>query len=253
MTAKSMPDEKWLRRYHDDRPDGSLRLVCFPYAGGSASYFLRLSKELASSMEVLAVQYPGRQDRRLEPPLTSLPDLADQAYQAVRTLDDRPTAFFGHSMGSIVAFEVARRMEAEGRGPVRLFASARRSPTASYPESVHTLDDAGLVAELRRLSGTDQMFLDDPDLLALILPALRADYTAIETHWADPGSTVHCPISALVGDEDPRASVEEMRSWERHTTEAFDLTVFPGGHFYLTDQVAQVATLIGDRLAKYGG
>jgi pyochelin biosynthetic protein PchC len=114
---------------------------------------------------------------------------------------------------------------------------------------VHTLDDAGLVAELRRLSGTDQTFLEDPDLLAMILPVLRADYKAIETYRAEPGATVSCPISALVGGQDPRVELEQVRRWAIHTSRSFDLTVFPGGHFYLGEQVAPVAELVADRLA----
>jgi surfactin synthase thioesterase subunit len=253
MTTVPARDETWIRRFHDGPAGGGPRLVCFPYAGGSASYFLRLSQQLSPTAEVLALQYPGRQDRRMEPALDSLPDLADQVHEVLRSLGDGPTAFFGHSMGAVVAFEVARRMEAEGRSPLRLFASARRPPSVLTPESVHTLDDAGLVGELRKLSGTDQTFLEDPDLLAMILPVLRADYTAIETYQAEPGASVSCPISALAGDQDPRVDVEQMHGWAKHTSGSFDLTVFPGGHFYLGEQTAPVAAVVRDRLARAAG
>ena len=107
-------------------------------------------------------------------------------------LDDRPLTFFGHSMGAVVAFEVARRMEDAGNGPVRLFASGRRAPSRTREENVHLRDDDGLVAELRALSGTAAQFLADEELLHMILPAIRSDYTAVETYRCDPGATRIC-------------------------------------------------------------
>jgi len=118
--------------------------------------------------------------------------------------------------------------------------SGRRAPSTVRDEQVHLRDDAGIVRELRLLSGTDPVFLRDPELLAMILPVLRADYRVIETYAAEPGAAVATPVTALVGADDPKTTVEEARAWSRHASGAFDLRVFPGGHFFLDEQLPQV-------------
>ena len=164
----------WIRRYHQ-APDSPVRLVCFPHAGGSASFFFPVAKALAPAIDVTAVQYPGRQDRRTEPNIDNIADLADAILPAVRPLTDRPLAFFGHSMGAILAYEVALRLEKDGAAPLtRLYASGRRAPSRYREETVHKRDDAGVIAELRGLSGTDADLLGDAETLEMILPAINA-------------------------------------------------------------------------------
>ncbi|MDQ2957116.1 MAG: alpha/beta fold hydrolase [Actinomycetota bacterium] len=230
--------------------ESSLRLVCFPHAGGSASFFHPMASRLPAAIQPLAVQYPGRQNRRLERPLDNIDELADQAFAALRSLADRPLAFFGHSMGAILAFEVARRLEQDSATTlVRLFASGRRAPSAVREETVHLRDDAGLIGEIEKLSGTDSRLLDDPDVLAMVLPALRADYRAIETYHYRPGPPLSCPISALTGDVDPRVTIDEVQAWSEHTNAEFELTTFPGGHFFLSGQQDAVVATIADSLS----
>ncbi|GAA4812133.1 thioesterase II family protein [Streptomyces ziwulingensis] len=242
-------DTPWIRRFHHE--PGRATLVCFPHAGGAASFFYPVSDALRSELEVVAVQYPGRQDRLRERPLTTVDELADGALAALRPLLDRPLAFFGHSMGASVAFEVAARMRRESAGaPVALFVSGRRAPSRHREEAVHLLDDDGLVAELRKLSGTDARVLGDLDMLRMILPAIRGDYTAAETYRYRPGSPLTCPIVALVGDRDPRVSLEEAGAWADHTTGGFELRAFEGGHFYLAEHQRAVIDLITDRLSS---
>jgi surfactin synthase thioesterase subunit len=228
--------------------------VCFPHAGGSASYYYALSELLAPAVEICALQYPGRQDRRSQPGIEKLSELADQASAAIAGLDDRPLALFGHSMGSTLAFEVALRLQERGRCPVTLFASGYPAPSRLRGGNVHRRDDAGVVAELRLLAGTDPAWLEDPDLLAAFLPPIRSDYTAIETHPRDPGSTVECPITMFVGDNDPHTTLAEARAWQEHTSEPFDLQIYSGGHFFLDDHWQQVADAISagvDRLPSH--
>src|SRR5438094_1120625 len=153
MTTRSAVHDKWIRRFHPS-PQSRVRLVCFPHAGGSASYYHAMSQALAPSVEVLAVQYPGRQDRYGEPFVTDIRALADRVVESLRPWTDRPFAFFGHSMGSIVAFEAARRLqERGGAGPCRLFASSHRAPSQTRPGTVHRGDDAGVMEAIRALGG----------------------------------------------------------------------------------------------------
>jgi surfactin synthase thioesterase subunit len=250
MSQPSGAPELWLRRY---RPSATAtaRLVCLPHAGGSASYFLPVAAALSPQVDVVAVQYPGRQDRRSEKPVTDLHDLGAQVHQILRSQDDLPVTFFGHSMGASLAFEVIRRFEAEGRGPVRLFASGRRAPSIYREESVHQLGDAGLLAEIRRLNGTSSLVLNDDELMRAALPALRADYQAAELYRGEPGATIDAPITALTGDADPKTTLADAQAWERHTTSAFDLEVFPGGHFFLSDQTAAVIRVLDQHLRTH--
>ncbi|WP_406144466.1 thioesterase II family protein [Streptomyces sp. NBC_01012] len=238
-------EKLWGRSYHP-APERPRQLVCFPHAGGSASFFHPVSAQLSSVAEVLSVQYPGRQDRRAESSPTDIRVMAEQAYGALRDrLRSRPTTFFGHSMGALVAFEVARLLEADGGELTHLFVSARRAPSRHREENVHRRDDDGIIAELKLLAGTDSALLSDEELLRMILPAIRSDYAAVETYRCASGVTVSAPITALVGDRDPAVTTEEVQSWSGHTTGAFDLRVYPGGHFYLSEQAPAVLALLG--------
>ncbi|MFI6645448.1 thioesterase II family protein [Streptomyces sp. NPDC050504] len=223
--------------------------MCFPHAGGSATYYhpLAHSPSLTGEVEVLAVQYPGRQDRRREPLVDDLVLLADQVASALGPFTDRPLVFFGHSMGATVAYEVACRLGAgrPGSGPRWLVASGRRAPSRYRRSTVHELSDAGMVEELRRVGGTDPVFLDDPDVLAAVVPVVRNDYRAIEGYRWTQAPPLECPITALLGDRDPQTSREEAADWERHTNGPFDLEEFQGGHFYLDSHRQAVA----DRLS----
>ncbi|MEV7773430.1 alpha/beta fold hydrolase [Kitasatospora sp. NPDC086791] len=248
MPSSAAVDNPWFRRFNpsDSAP---VRVVIFPHAGGSASYYLEYANALAPHADVLLVQYPGRQNRFLEPAIGSVDGLADELYRELLDWTDRPFVFFGHSMGSAVAFETARRFERHGvKGPERLFVSAGRAPSLPRDSEVHKLPDDELFAEIVRLGGTDTRILDVPALKELILPALRADYTAVETYRCDPDATVSVPITGLAGEADPNATVEQVGQWARHTTGGFDLRVFPGGHFYLADRTAEVVQLLVSRL-----
>jgi surfactin synthase thioesterase subunit len=251
MSQLSPADDLWLRRYRPAR-NATARLVCFPHAGGSAPFYLPVSASLSPGVDVVALQYPGRQDRRAEQPIRDIALLADRIHDIIRRQPELPTTFFGHSMGAVIAFEVARRLEADGHGPVRLFASGRRAPAAYREEkSVFATtpaswlrDDAGILAEVRALNGTASSVLGEDEIMRAALPALRADYQAIETYTCGPDVTVRCPISVLTGDSDPKTTLEEARAWAKHTTGAFDLQVFSGGHFFLTDHVDEIIKIL---------
>lgn len=240
MPEATTDSKDWVRLFHP-APAPKARVVCFPHAGGSATFFHPVSGALHPDIEVLAIQYPGRQDRRAEDPIADIATLADRVFDALLpqlAREPRP-AFFGHSMGATVAFEVALRMRREGLAPSVLIASGRRAPSRRRTEDVHLRDDQGLVAEIRNLSGTDTRLLDDEEMLRAILPAVRADYRAIERYVGDPDAVVDCPVEVFVGDTDEQVTLEEAHAWRRHTTGDFTVHVFQGGHFYLTAHPAE--------------
>jgi pyochelin biosynthetic protein PchC len=237
----------WIRRLHP-AADSRARLLCLAHAGGSASFYHSMSASLTPEVDVLVVQYPGRQDRHAEPNLTSIAELTDGIAAAMEPWADQPLAVFGHSMGAVVGYELALRLSGTGTPIVRLFASGRRAPSRYRDEQVHRRDDAGILAELLALSGTDPSLLAEPDLRAQILASVRGDYQAIETYRHEPDRILHCPITVLAGDRDPKVTHDEARDWGVHTTAPVDLRTFPGGHFYLVEHRSAVTDLVAAQL-----
>lgn len=243
MTASPAQTDLWLRRYVP-APDAERVLVCFPHAGGSATFYQPVARSLAPDLDVVAVQYPGRQDRRTDPVVDDLGELSELIVPEITPWAGRPMILFGHSMGATVAFEVARRLEAAGTPPAALVVSARRAPSRHRDEFVHQQDDDGLIAEIKKLAGTDSSLLGDEELLRMIMPAIRGDYRAAETYRWTPGPALTCPVLALTGDADPKATVAEVDAWREHTTGEFALHTFDGGHFYLTGHQGAVLDLL---------
>jgi pyochelin biosynthetic protein PchC len=231
-----------------------MQLFCFPHAGGSASYYIPVARGLPPSVEALAIQYPGRQDRRREASVKSIPELADRISEVLADAVDGPFAFFGHSMGAVLAYEVTRRLASAGRRqPSMLFLSGRRAPHHTRTSNVHLRSDSGLIADLRRLGGTDGRLFDDEELLASVLPVTRNDYRAIETWSWLPGEKLDVPITVLVGDSDPQTTVQEAADWSAQTSAAFALQVFSGGHFYLDQHANSVIDIVSQALRVLAG
>ncbi|GHF69494.1 thioesterase [Streptomyces mashuensis] len=245
----------WFRTLTPDRAAG-LRLYCFPHAGGSAGAFAPLAATLAGgspagpAVAVAAAQYPGRQDRYRERAWEDIGAIADVLAAEIRARDEAvPYALFGHSMGALIAYETARRLERlPGAGPARLFVSGRDAPTTGPLATDRVRDDEALLAHIRRLGGTGSRVLDEPELMAMALPALRADYAALSAYVWSPGEPLSCPLTVLVGDADPLVTGAGAAAWRRLSAAATDIRLLRGGHFCLDDCREEVASLVRDAL-----
>ncbi|MFI1167634.1 thioesterase II family protein [Streptomyces sp. NPDC020801] len=240
---QAVDPDLWIRRFHPAGP-ASARLVCLPHAGGAASYYVPMSKSLSPGVEVLAIQYPGRQERLSERRRETVAELADEITEVIRPLTDQPLYLFGHSLGATVAFEVARRMEAADVKLGHVFVSSRRAPDLNRNERVYQRGDRELIRHIRSLAGTAPDVFGNPEMTAMVLPAIRSDYKAAETYVYAPGPKLTCPVTALIGDADPMVSAEEATAWSKHTCGAFELRIWPGGHFYLDAHAADVISKI---------
>ena len=238
---------RWIRNFRP-APSARTKLLCFPHAGGSASYFFPLATALSPDVDVFAVQYPGRQDRHAEPFVESIDDLADHIYAALGPLTDAPVALLGHSMGAVLAFEVARRLETlAGRPPALVFASGSRAPSR-YGDEPERRTDADLIGVMRDLGGTDPRVLDDPDLLGTFLPAFRNDYLALQAYRRGTDVAIGAPIVVLTATDDPKTPVDDARAWHEHTTGGGQVHTFTGGHFFLEKQPQRVIEVIAAAL-----
>jgi surfactin synthase thioesterase subunit len=247
----------WLLR---SRPkDGArLRLFCFPYAGGAAVAYRGWSDRLPGGVEVCPVQLPGRGNRFREPAFERIDALVRAAADGLAPHLDRPFAFFGHSMGALVAFELARELRRRGQAlPFGLLVSAHEAPhrPAPLPPITH-LGDAEFVDEVRRrYGGIPDEVLAEPELLEIMLPVLRSDITALEGHRHSPEPPLGCPLSCFAGVSDPHLGLEDLEGWREHTGAAFRLRRLPGGHFFLNPEESQEALLsaLAEDLAAWRG
>ena len=181
------------------------------------------------------MQLPGRESRFREAPFTRMSDAVEQAAGVLERHLDLPFALFGHSMGAILCFELARLLRSRyGVGPIHLFVSARRAPQFPDPRPpLHPLPDARFIAEIdRRYNGLPREVLANTELMELLLPMLRADVQMIETYAYEPDLPLDCPITAFGGLEDNDLRIEDLDGWRAHTNSHFEAKLFPGDHFF---------------------
>ncbi|PSO63477.1 MAG: putative thioesterase [Cyanobacteria bacterium QH_6_48_35] len=219
----------------DPKPDAHLRLFCFPYAGGAARIFNAWSDQIPETMELCPVELPGHGRRLAEKPYARLSPLVEAIAIAINPFLDKPFAFFGHSMGALLAFELAQHLrEYNAPQPVHLFVSGCRAPQFPDTDSPsRNLPDEELMKKLRWLKGTPREVLDNPEMRQLLFPVLRADFAVCEMYEYRSQPPLDCPITALGGWRDPATRSGGLRGWRQHTTETFAKKVFRGNHFFL--------------------
>jgi medium-chain acyl-[acyl-carrier-protein] hydrolase len=214
------------------------RLFCFPYSGAGASVFRTWAAPLAPHIEVVAVQLPGRETRRKEPLFSNLPSLIEALTPVLLPYLDRPFAFFGHSVGALISFEVARQLRRSGHSaPDHLIISGRSAPQilATTPP-IHHLPDPDFLAELQRYNGTPAIVLENAAVMNVFMPILRADLAINETYVYQPEAPFEFPIAAFGGLQDTQVSQSALSDWSKQTTADFSIKLLPGDHFFLKEQ-----------------
>jgi surfactin synthase thioesterase subunit len=226
-----------------------VRLFFFPYAGKGASGYRELADRLGEEIEPVLVQTPGREARLREPAIADMAELVERLADGLRGLLDVPFAFFGHSMGALVAFELARKLEEDSGvpGPLHLFVSAESAPHLIVPPAVTNdrLSDAEFLADPIRVR-EDSPLKADPFFAELMLPTYRADSLLVERYQSPPDRVVRCPISAFVGEFDGIVTPDDVAEWKSHTAASFRLRLLPGddGAFFRPESVPMITSAV---------
>ena len=242
----------WVRSQRPN-PTALLRLFCFPYAGGEPAYETwidRFPPEVRRNVELCSIHLPGRASNRSEPLFYELPPLLVTLERMIVPYHDLPYAFFGHSMGALLGFELARGLRRrELPGPVHLTVSGHRAPQRFDPnEAIHNMPDREFRAKLREFGGTPEEVLQNAELIELLTPILRADFAVCERYSYVPEAPLDCSITVFGGKDDPRVSRDELLDWGDQTTQSFSLQMFPGGHFFLQSAVSLFVRVLAQDL-----
>lgn len=241
---------RWLAR-SGEKAKASIRVFCFPYAGGTTHTYRSWQGLLPESIDVAPVQLPGRGQRLSEPPFQRLPELVEVlAHELVPHLN-KPFAFFGHSMGALISFELARWLRKNHKTmPAHLFLSGRRAPQLSeLEEPTWDLPEREFVERVRQLNGTTQDVLDHPELMQLMIPLLRADFAVCETYRYQVGPPLECPVTVFGGFDDVEVRYEHLEPWREQTVSAFRLHMFQGDHFFVQTAQAEMVQIVAAELA----
>lgn len=224
----------------------SMRLFCLPYAGSGASAYRLWASEVPPSLQVCAVQLPGRESRLREQPFTTAEALVPELIEGLRPFLDRPFAVFGHSMGALLGFELARALRALGlRQPAHLFLSGHRAPhLPRRGPDVHRYSHAEFIDELRKMEGTPEEVLAHEELMQIAVPILRADFELCAVYTYTPGDPLDMPLSIFGGAHDPTVPEEDLHPWNEHTRAGTTVRMFPGNHLYLKDRRQDVVRAV---------
>jgi medium-chain acyl-[acyl-carrier-protein] hydrolase len=242
--------DKWLARIRPS-PQARVRLFCFPYAGGGGSVFFQWAFQLPELVEVCAVQLPGRESRFAESPVNRMENLTEILNDRLDSYVELPFAFFGHSMGGLIAFELARKLRTtKGLQPRHLFASGCRAPQLPLTEPpMHTLPDEPMFKRVEELGGTPADVLKSPELLEIILPALRADLAIVETYAYKHEDPLECGVTAFSGLRDRMVTETDVAEWEQQTRGSLVHHKLPGDHFFIHSARTSMLNIITADLA----
>lgn len=247
MTASPNP---WFSLLRGTVPP-TQRLYCFPYAGAGHTVYQHWRAHLPAEIELALIKLPGRGERFGEPQATSLDALVGTLAQAIAHAEQGPEhfAFFGHSMGALLAFETARALQKRGLSPNTLLVSARTAPSVhGWRERLSDLPDAAFLEHIRSMNGLPQELCDNPEWLALFLPIIRADFALCENYSYRPDQPLTCPISVLAGRDDANVPLALLDAWALETQAGCQTQLFAGGHFYLFERQAELLSLIQHQL-----
>jgi medium-chain acyl-[acyl-carrier-protein] hydrolase len=252
MTQGKPETTRWLS-FPRQNPKASARLFCFPYAGGNSLVFRTWPDCLPPHVEVCVLQLPGRGPRINEPAFTQLPALVRAAGRALLPHMDKPFAFFGHSMGAMIGFELSRYLRDENKAlPLHLFVSGRRAPQVIDPSpTTYDLPEPEFIQELHRLNGTPREVLEHEDLMRLVIPILRTDFAVCQTYDYQAGAPLDCPISVYGGVQDEGVPRAYLEGWRDQTNAAFTLKMFPGDHFFIHSDQSLILRTLSQELNQY--
>ncbi|HEX4036859.1 MAG TPA: alpha/beta fold hydrolase [Acidobacteriaceae bacterium] len=218
------------------KSDASIRLFCFPYAGGGCSAFRSWVEEAGHDLELCFLQYPGRENRIREQPIARLAELVPLLASGMTSWLDRPFGFYGHSLGGRIAFETARELRRRrSRGPACLFVGASHAPQLRWPyPPLHAMDEGPFLEGMQeRYGGVPKQILDDPEMRALLIPTLRADVAMLETYAYTAEPPLDCDITVFGGNTDRTVERPALEAWKDQTRGAFRFHALSGGHFFL--------------------
>jgi medium-chain acyl-[acyl-carrier-protein] hydrolase len=254
MTSNPHPQlspNPWIVCLHAS-PNPTLRLFCFPYAGGGSAIFRPWTTYLSTHfphLELYAIQPPGREGRIIQSPISHLPTLVHALTTAILPCLTQPFAFFGHSMGGLIAFELARALRRhQAPQASHLFVSGCRAAQLTYPEPLHQLPDNQLIAELRRYNGTPEAVLNHPELMELLLPTIRADFQLVETYQYYSEPALDCSITAFSGTADTIVDQQDVADWSSQTTDQFTHYLLPGDHFFIHTAQSELISRLVEKL-----
>jgi medium-chain acyl-[acyl-carrier-protein] hydrolase len=230
----------------------NLRLFCFPYAGSASVIYRSWTASLPETTELWCIRLPGRESFQAERPFTQLVALVEALAPVILPYLDVPFAFFGHSMGGLISFELTHELHRQhDLVPMHLFIAGHRAPQLpDQTPALHHLPESELLMQLRRLNGTPQAVLQDAELMQFFLPVLRADFAICETYTYTPKPPLMCPISVFGGLQDPRVSYDELAAWREQTCSAFIHRMLPGDHFFLHSAQALLLQALTQDLAQ---
>jgi medium-chain acyl-[acyl-carrier-protein] hydrolase len=228
----------------------ALRLFCFHYAGGGALSFRGWVDHVLPSVEICLIELPGHGMRLLEPAFTQLEPLIQALTLAILPNLFKPFVFFGHSMGSLISFELSQHLRNHhNQSPLHLFTAGHRAPQRTDPDPpIHALPESEFLEQIRRYNGTPEAVLENYELMQLLMPILRADFTIVESYTYVARPLLDCPITALGGWQDWKVKVRDLEAWHEQTNATFSLKMFPGDHFFIHSCQSQVLQFLNQEL-----